>query len=116
MKKTVLIKILLSMAAAIGICAILNVNLLFPWQKEARKNKQAALEYINANYSDAEFIEAHYGTTKINFENNGYDQFVFDLSGIRFSIFAERRIITIDSYWSAFADHQLYDTYIKPFT
>ncbi len=86
-----------------------------PWQGEARKNKQAALEYINANYSDAKFIEAHYGTTKINFENNGYDQFVFDLNGIRFSIFAERGKITIDSYWSAFADHQLYNTYIKPF-
>lgn len=37
MKKTVLIKILLSVVAAVGIVLILNANLLFLWQKEARK-------------------------------------------------------------------------------
>ena len=79
------------------------------------KKQTAALEYVSENYSDAKFIEAHYGTTKINFGSNGYDQFVFDLNGVRFSIFAERGEITIDSYWSAFAEHQLYNTYIKPF-
>ncbi len=115
MKKIVLIKILLSAAAVIGICAILNANLLLPWQREARKNKQAALEYVSDNYPEAIFVEAYYRTTKVNLGNPGYDQFVFELNEIKFPIFAEHGKVAMDLYWKSFAEHQLYDTYIKPF-
>ncbi len=93
MKKIVLIKILLSAAAVIGICAILNANLLLPWQREARKNKQAALEYVSDNYPEAIFVEAYYRTTKVN---PGYDQFVFELNEIKFPIFAEHGKVAMD--------------------
>lgn len=115
MKKTVLVKILLSAAAVIGICAVLNANLLFPWQKEARKNKHAALEYVSNYYPEAIFVKAYYRTTKINLGNPGYDQFVFELNGIRFPIFAEHGKVAMDLYRKAFAERQLYDAYIKPF-
>ncbi|MBD5113072.1 MAG: hypothetical protein HDT42_11180 [Ruminococcaceae bacterium] len=115
MKKTVLIKILLSVLAAVGIVLILNANLLFPWQKEARKNKRAVFEYVNVNYPDAKFIRSYYRTTQINLGNPGHDQFVFEQDGIRFPIFAEHGRIANDFYWKAFAEYQLYNTYIKPF-
>lgn len=116
MKKTVLIKILLSVAAVIGICAILGANLLFPWQNEARKNRKATFEYVDTNHPDAKFIVAYYDSTKINFENKQYDRFVFEQNGIRFTIFAQDGRVTTDFYLKAFAEYQLYNTYIKPFT
>lgn len=112
MKKKVL-TIILSLAAVVGIGLVLNANLLFPWQKEARRNKRAAFEYVNANHSNAKFIRAYYRTTKI--ASAGLDQFVFEKNGIRFPVFAENGRVANDFYWKAFADHQLYNTYIKPF-
>lgn len=114
MKKTVLIKILLSVVAMVGIVLILYVNLLFPWQRVARENKRAVFEYINSVYSDAKFIRAYYHSTKI--ASAGHDQFVFERNGIRFSVYADHGRVANDFYWNAFAEHQLYNTYIKPFT
>lgn len=103
-------------AAFVVIVIILNANLLFPWQWMARKNKHAAFEYINANRPDAKFVQAYYRTTKIvNLGNPGHDQFVFEQNGIRFPVFAEHGRVANDFYWKAFAEHQLYNTYIKPF-
>ena len=113
--KIKILKIFLSFAAVVGVVLILNANLMFPWQWEARKNKRAAIEYINATYSDAKFIRAYYRTTKINLGNPGHDQFIFERNGIRFPVFAENGRVANDFYWKAFAEYQLYNTYIKPF-
>lgn len=115
MKKRCIIRLLI-IVAVIGVVLILNASLLFPWQWEARKNKRAAFEYINATYSDARYIRAYYRTTKINLGNPGHDQFIFERNGIRFPVFAEHGRVANDFYWNAFAEHQLYITYIKPFT
>lgn len=105
----------LVIAIIVGVVLILNSCLLFPWQWMARKNKRAALEYVNTNCFDAKFVDAYYRTTKYNPENRGHDQFVFEQNGIRFPVFVENGRITIDFYWKAFAEYQLYNTYIKPF-
>ncbi|MCM1166300.1 MAG: hypothetical protein NC299_11480 [Lachnospiraceae bacterium] len=115
MKKTILIKILLSAAAVTAIVLFLNASLLFPWQWEARKNKHAALEYVSDKFPEANFVKAYYRTTKINFGNPGHDQFVFELNGIRFPVFAEHGKVANDFCSEAFAEYQLYNTYIKPF-
>ncbi|MDE7361652.1 MAG: hypothetical protein K2N38_06945 [Oscillospiraceae bacterium] len=113
--KIKILKIYLLWLAVVGVLLILNANLLFPWQWEARKNKRAAIDYVNANYSEAKFVEAYYGTTKFNPENNGYDSFYFEQNGIRFPVIAEDGRVATDFYWTSFAEYQLYNTYIKPF-
>lgn len=73
------------------------------------------MEYVSEYFPGATFVEAYYNTTKINLGNPGYDQFVFELNGIKFPVFAEDGKVANDFYWKAFAEHQLYNTYIKPF-
>ena len=107
---------LLVIAAVCVVVLILYACLLFPWQWEARKNKRAALEYVNATYPDAKYVGAYYRTTKYNPENRGGDTFDFELNGIRFSISTEDGQVLNDFYWTSFAECQLYNTYIKPFT
>ena len=114
MTKTVLIKILVSVVTVVGIVLMLHVNLLFPWQWTARKNKLAVLEYVDSTYSDTKFIRAYYNSTKI--AGAGHDQFVFERNGIIFSVYADHGQVATDFYWYAFAEHQLYNAYIKPFT
>lgn len=114
MTKTVLIKILVSVVTVVGIVLILHVNLLFPWQWTARKNRLAVLEYVDSTYSDTKFIRAYYNSTKI--AGAGHDQFVFERNGIRFSVYADHGRVATDFFWYAFAEHQLYNAYIKPFT
>ena len=114
MTKTVLIKILVSVVTVVGIVLILHVNLLYPSQWTARKNRLAVLEYVDSTYSDTKFIRAYYNSTKI--AGAGHDQFVFERNGIRFSVYADHGRVATDFLWYAFAEHQLYNAYIKPFT
>ncbi len=85
------------------------------WQFEAQKNKRAAIEYVNTNYPDANFVKGYYRSTEFNPENNLGDQFAFELDDIRFIIDVDDGRIVCDFYWKAYAEHQLYNTYIKPF-
>ena len=109
-----LIRVSISVAASVGVVLILNANLLFPWQWEAWKNKRAAFDYVNSTYPDAKFISANYKSTQIATSN--VDRFVFKRNGIEFMIIAEDGQVDSDSYWYSFAKHQLYKTYIEPFT
>ncbi len=85
------------------------------WQFEAQKNKRAAIEYVNTNYPDAKFVKGYYRSTEFNPENNLGDQFAFDLDDVRFIIDVDDGRIVFDFYWNAYAEYQLYNTYLKPF-
>ena len=101
--KNTFIKILLSVVAVIGIVLILNVNLLFPWQRVARDNKRAVFEYVDSTYSDAKFIRAYYNSTKI--AGAGHDQFVFERNGIKFSVYADHGRVANQAVYSAKKHH-----------
>lgn len=104
MKKKALIITLLSVlsaAAAVGIGLILNANLLFPWQRGARRNKQVILEYAEEHYPDAKIIGEKLNSAQLFVWNNIMDYIVFECDNIEFGITAEGGKILVDGYCGA---------------
>lgn len=87
MKKRIL-TVVLSIAAVVGIVMVLNANMLFPWQYQARRNRKAILEYVRNTYPKAIMIEEHYQTMKFNPTNKPHDVIWFELDGIKFYVAA----------------------------
>lgn len=110
MKKTFLKTIPWVVALVIAVL-ILNANLLFPWQWNAQKNKQAILEYVHQNYPDAKIIQAHYDYG-FNPWNKTNDYITFEWDDIEFGVSAEGGKIVGDGYPGARAINQ-FDTIIK---
>lgn len=110
MKKTFLKTIPWVVALVIAVL-ILNANLLFPWQLNAQKNKQAILEYVHQNYPDAKIIQAHYDYG-FNPWNKTNDYITFEWDDIEFGVSAEGGKIVGDGYPGARAINQ-FDTIIK---
>ena len=109
-----LIRVSISVAAAVGVVLILNANLLFPWQWVQRENKRAALEYVNSTYPGARFISAYYNSTK--FLNTTSDRFDFEQNGIKFSVRVSSGDVSSDDYRYSYVEYRLYKAYIEPFT
>lgn len=97
---------------------ILNANLLLPWQKGTRRNKEVIIEYAAEHYPNAKFIEGHYNSAKFFVWNNLGDAGVFNLDGIEFKVTAEAGKILIDGYPKARAyaqfDKVIQDGFLKP--
>ncbi|MDE7230507.1 MAG: hypothetical protein K2N56_08520, partial [Oscillospiraceae bacterium] len=117
---------------------ILHVNLLFPWQQESRKNKQAILEYVNENYPGAKIVSQSYDYGfKLRPRKNDVIDFKWD--DIEFHVSADDGKIVRDSYpearataqfdkiikdgflrprqiTSAVSSYTFYDDYIEPYT
>lgn len=114
----ILLYILGAFAMIVATVAILNANLLLPWQKGARRNKQVILEYTEEHYPDAQFIEGHYNSAKFFIWNNIADACVFNLDGVEFKIIAELGKIITDDYPKARAcaqfDKIIQDGFLKP--
>lgn len=113
-----ILKALIITASVIGCIAILNSQLLFPWQRGARRNKQVILEYAAEHYPEASFVEGHYNSAKFFIWNNWVDAIIFNLNGIEFKVTAERGEILIDGYPKARAiaqfDEIIQDGFLKP--
>ena len=109
-----LIRVSISVAAAVGVVLLLNANLLFPWQWLQRENKQAALEYVKSTYPDARFISATYNTNK--FLSTASDRFDFEQNGIEFSVYVDNGHVSSDGYCYSYVEYRLYKAYIEPFT
>lgn len=108
----------IGLCVCLAIIALVILDFVNPplwWQFEAQKNKRAAIEYVNSNYPSAKFVKGHYHSTEFNPENNLGDQFTFEQDGVRFIIDVDDGRIVFDFYWNAYAEHQLYNTYLKPF-
>ncbi|MDE7360390.1 MAG: zinc ribbon domain-containing protein [Oscillospiraceae bacterium] len=102
-KKTlsVLLLILGVSTAMIFITWILNLNLLLPWQRGARRNKQVILEYAEEHYPDAKIIGKEFNSAKFFVWNNFMDCIVFEWDNIEFGITAEGGKILVDGYCGA---------------
>lgn len=114
----ILLYILGAFAVIAATVAILNANLLLPWQRGARRNKQVILEYAEEHYPDAKVIEENYNSAKFFIWNNFEDGIVFNLDGLRFGITAEGGKIITDGYYGARAiaqfDKIIQDGFLKP--
>lgn len=80
---------------------ILNRNLLLPWQRGARRNKQVILEYAEEHYPDAKIVSEEYNSAQIFLWNNIMDYIVFECDNIEFGITAEGGKILVDGYCGA---------------
>ncbi len=87
MKKLILTRIL-PVVVLVGIIIVLHMNMLFPWQYQARRNRKAILEYVQNAYPEAIMIEEHYQTMKFNPTNKPHDVIWFELDGIKFYVAA----------------------------
>lgn len=107
----------LTFAVVVSLVLILNANLLFPWQWEARKNKRAILEYVHQNYPNAKIIHAHYDYG-FNPWNKTSDYIAFEWDDVEFGVSAEDGRIAVDGYPGARAIHQfnkiIQDGFMKP--
>lgn len=102
----------------LAIIALTILDFVFPpawWQFEAQKNKRAAIEYVKATYPEAKFKKGHYISTELFTTNNSGDRIDFEQYGIKFTIYVDDGKIVADSYWKVYAEHQLYNTYLKSF-
>lgn len=109
---SVLLLILGVITAMTFLTWILNLNLLLPWQLEARRNKKVILNYANEHYPDAQVVEGHYNSARFFVWNNLADAIVFKLDDIEFKIIAEAGKILTDNYPKARACKQ-FDTIIQ---
>lgn len=106
------IRDLVIIVAVFSLAVILNANLLFPWQRGARRNKQVILEYAEEHYPDARVVEGHYNSARFFVWNNLADAIVFKLDDMEFKIIAEAGKILTDNYPKARACKQ-FDTIIQ---
>ncbi len=120
-KKKVLITfliILLIFAIAVGTVALLNANLLLPWQKGARRNRRVILEYAREHYPNAIVVEEKYNSAKLLIWNNIMDYIIFNYDGLEFGITAEQGKVIVDGYSGARAiaqfDKIIQDGFLKP--
>lgn len=109
---SVLLLILGAITAMTFLTWILNLNLLLPWQLEARRNKKVILNYANEHYPDAQVVEEHYNSARLFVWNNLADAIVFKLDDMEFKIIAEAGKILTDNYPKARACKQ-FDTIIQ---
>ena len=115
LEKKILSVVLITLGAVIAMTLliwILNLNLLLPWQRGARRNKQVILEYAKEHYPDAQVVGGQYNSARIFVWNNLADAIVFNLDDIEFTIIAEAGKILTDNYPKARACKQ-FDTIIQ---
>lgn len=91
---------------------ILNLNLLLPWQRGARRNKQVILEYAQEHYPNAKIIDEEFNSAEFFVWNNFMDSIAFECDNIEFWITAEGGKILLDGYCGARAIAQ-FDTIIQ---
>ena len=94
-----LIFTLIPVATVIVLLAVLNVNLLMPWQKEARLNKRAILSYVTEHYPESTVIKQQYESLDLNFlKSYSGDYITFEKDLLKFSVFARGGEVVIDNY------------------
>lgn len=113
-----LIIVLCVIIALITVIVILNVNLLLPWQLDARKNRQVILEYAEQHYPNAVIVDQEFNSAHFFVWNNFKDCIVFKWEDVEFGITAESGDILIDGYYGARAIRQfdiiIQDNFLKP--
>lgn len=113
-----LIIVLCVIIALITVIVILNVNLLLPWQLDARKNRQVILEYAEQHYPNAVIVDQEFNSAHFFVWNNFKDCIVFKWEDVEFGITAESGDILIDGYYGARAIRQfdiiIQDKFLKP--
>lgn len=114
----VLLYILGAFAAIVALVAVLNANLLLPWQRGARINKQVILEYAAEHYPNAEIVDQEFNSAHFFVWNNFRDCIVFNWDDVEFGITAKSGSILVDGYCGARAiaqfDRIIQDGFLKP--
>lgn len=92
-----LIKAVVILAAIVGLIILLNVNLMFPWQRGNKENRDAMTAYLDENYPGAKIIKKKYHTPRwLTFQEE--DCFSVEFNGVQFWIGAQSGTISTDTY------------------
>lgn len=75
--------------ALVTLTIILNANMLFPWQWGAKKNQEAALEYVSKHLPTAEIVDADYKSMVPGWMSIPMDTFYLELDGIEFTLITQ---------------------------
>lgn len=102
-------------AAVVGVGIVLNANMLFPWQLNAKRNRKAALEYIAEHFPTAEITDVDYKSMKFNPTAIGMDTFYLELDGICFSLITQSGKVICDTYYEAKAEKYIRENFIDDF-
>ena len=68
------------------------------WQFEAQKNKRVIMEYVKANYPQAEIVEEVYESSIPFLTANKHDYIRFEQDGVNFSVWANDGIVKGDNF------------------
>lgn len=60
------LRVLLIITTIVAGAFVLNANMLFPWQWNAKRNKRAVLEYITQHFPTAEIVDVDYKSTALS--------------------------------------------------
>ena len=114
----ILLYILGAFAAVVALVAVLNANMLLPWQLGARRNKQVILEYVAENYPEAKIVDQEFNSAHFFVWNNLLDRIVFTVDNFEFTVTAEGGGVVWDGYPKARAcaqfDKIIQDGFFKP--
>lgn len=94
----ILLYILGAFAAIVALIAVLNANMLLPWQWGARRNKQVILEYAKEHYPNAEIVGQEFNSARFFVWNNLLDRIVFTVDNFEFTVTAEGGSVVWDGY------------------
>lgn len=76
----------------------LNINLLFPWQAETRKNKRAILNYVDYHYPYAKIVRTDFESAGFDPWSGVIDTITFEWEGVKFTIRAEQGEVIVDDF------------------
>lgn len=97
---------------------ILNANLLFPNQAEARRNNKAITAYVEKYYPKAVLVKKHYNSIENYLGLPTNDVFDYEQNGLRFSISAHNGNIDSvydDGYAEALIIQDIHQNYLDAF-
>lgn len=115
LKRRLVIRRIVIIAAIVGAVIILHANYLFPWQGQTFNNKWAIMDYAKEHFLGAKAVGHDYETAEFDPWRSPIDRIVFELDGVRFMVSAEDGKVIGDSYWAGVGEKLVYDKYLAPF-
>ena len=109
------LRVLLIIIIIVAGAFVLNANMLFPWQWNAKRNKRAVLEYITQHFPSAEIVDVDYKSTVLSWMSVPMDTFYLKFDGIEFTLITQKGKVLRDTYYEAKAEKYIRENFIDSF-
>lgn len=109
------LRVLLIIIIIVAGAFVLNANMLFPWQWNAKRNKRAVLEYITQHFPSAEIVDVDYKSTVLSWMSVPMDTFYLKFDGIEFTLITQKGKVLRDTYHEAKAEKYIRENFIDSF-